>query len=696
MTEEEKVRNHEAGDLRLLGIDVGGTFTDVVFAEGNQIQYAKASTTPRDMHVGVRHAIEKVLADLDGVDYAFHGTTAVINALLERKGAVVGLITTEGFRDVYEIGRGSRSEPFNMFFTRPQTFVPRRLRREVVERVAGDGAVVTPLDEESVLEAGVSLQGQGVESIAVCLLNSYINPEHERQVLEILRENLPHIFVSTSHQLAREWREYERTSTVVMDAFVKPRIHRYINDLEQFLSSVAFHGELQIFQSNGGSTSPRMALDQPLGLVESGPSAGIVGVAALARVLDLEKVVSFDMGGTTAKTSLVEGFKPTTTRPYYVGGRDGFPSLLPVVDILEIGAGGGSIAFIDQGGGLKVGPASAGADPGPVAYGRGGLEPTITDAHVVLGRINPQNFLGGEMPLDIDAPRKAISASLAEPLGMSVEKASQGIIDIANNHMAMMLRRVSLERGHDPREMTLIAIGGAGPLHATDIARVLAIPRVVVPVRPAHFSAFGMLMSDMRLESVRTFARLLDSSALYEITQGVRELEAEIVQTVTREGGEPGRYVLAFTLELCYEGQEHPLEIPFQKRHLATDLIEFLEREFHERHSDFYGFSVPGEPIRILSIRVEAVMMLPKPEITSRSGRTEDRELASPVKRRTTIEGQSLEVPVYDREGIDTGATVRGPAIIEEPASTTLIGARDSAEIDHFGNVIIEVGADAI
>lgn len=682
-------RGQQAG---VVGVDVGGTFTDVVdVSSDGGLRYGKALTSPADMRHGIGAALEETEARLDDVKFLFHGTTTVINALLERRGATVGLITTQGMRDVYELGRGSRSEPFDMLFEPPRPLVPRIRRVEIVERIAGDGSVITPLDEQSVREAAAALASHGVDAIAICLLNSYVSPVHEETVRAILTEEHANWELSVSHELVREWREYERTSTTAMDAYVKPLMRGYLSTLQKFLSDRGLGGQALILQSNGGAITPEMASQQPLRLVESGPAAGIVAARELAERLDLRSVVAFDMGGTTAKAALVEDFTFSTVRPYFVGGREGLPSLLPVVDIVEIGAGGGSIAYLDEAGAMKVGPRSAGADPGPASYGRGGSEPTITDAHVVLGHIHPEHFLGGRMGLDRASAAHAIERAICAPLGMDLHRAAQGILDIADNKMALLLRQVSVQRGKDPRTLALMASGGAGPLHATSIARQLGIRTVVVPSHPAHFSAYGMLLSDVKNELVLTLADVWSGERLETVKAAMAQLTEQMSAAGGFDASDDQEFAWTYLAELCYEGQAHTLRIE-----ISSDLdlagIEATAEEFHRRHAEVHGFAVPSEPIAVLALMVIRTLPLGIDlaglgvAVGSGNG-----DASREQQRDIVLQDVTVSATVIERDDLNVDTLIEGPAVIEEQAATSILGVGDVARVDETGSLIVDV-----
>ncbi|MGA8297450.1 MAG: hydantoinase/oxoprolinase family protein, partial [Acidimicrobiales bacterium] len=537
-----------------IAVDIGGTFTDLIGYEAHtgRFLHAKSLTTPHDLVEGVLACIEKSDADLAAATDVVHGSTIAINTVLEAKGARTGLVVTQGTRDVYAMGRGNRPEAYNLFFRRPRPLVPRALTFEVPERVLASGKVAIPLDEDAVLAACAALRDAGVEAVAVCFLHSYANPEHERLTGAIIRAELPQAYVSLSHEILRHYREYERTSTTVINSYIGPIVSRYVESLEHRLRERGLDGEIWIMQSGGGVMTPSTAARQPVAMMESGPVGGIIAATEVGRELGHTNVIAFDMGGTTAKVSLIRDGTSTITDGYYIGGyAEGHPVLGPVVDVVEVGTGGGSIAWIDEVGALKVGPRSAGAEPGPICYRRGGVDPTITDANVVLGRIRPSAFMGGEMELDVGGALEGIAKHVAEPLGLELLAAAHGIIEVANAKMALAVREVSVAKGHDPRDFVLLASGGAGPLHAIAIARELDIPRVVVPRYPGHFSAVGMLLADERHDLVQTIYARFDrlDPALLEVRY--REMGDSLAQLI----GIDRLRVEAF-LDMRYAGQD--------------------------------------------------------------------------------------------------------------------------------------------
>ncbi|MBI2370085.1 MAG: hydantoinase/oxoprolinase family protein [Deltaproteobacteria bacterium] len=677
-----------------VGVDIGGTFTDLVaLTEDGEVRLGKAPSTPEDLTAGIREALREAKVELSRVDWLLHGSTIAINTVLERRGARTALLTTEGFRDVYEIGRGNRPEAYQLFFKRPAPLVPREWRLEVPERLNSRGEVLRPLDEPAARAALARLRAGGIESVAVCFLHSYANPIHEQVVGALLAESLPGVYVSLSHAILRECREYERTSTTVLNAYVGPVVECYLQRLQAMLAEEQFQGTFLIMQSNGGAMAPGVARRLPVAMMESGPVAGVIGAAELGRALGCANVIALDMGGTTAKASLIEAGAPRIATGYHIGGyAAGQPMLLPVVDIVEVGAGGGSLAWVDAAGGLKVGPVSAGASPGPACYGRGGSEATITDANLVLGRLHPEAFLGGLMPIDPEAAARAITARVGTRFGMTLPEAALGILRIADNHLALAVRAVSVERGRDPRDFALVAMGGAGPLHALAIARELHIPRVIIPPLPGHFSALGMLLAELRHDYVQTFLApdLLEAdvgalNAIFDrmAAEGRAQLEAEGVR---KPEVRLGRW-----LDLRYRGQEATLPIPLDQEQVTPEGRLALRRRFDERHEQQYGHAAPGEPVEVVGLRLQARGSTgPR---TFPETLTMGRRMPSAGARPVWFDAaRPIECPVHWREALEPGAEVRGPAIIQEAASTTLLHPGDVAEVAAGGALVIKVG----
>ncbi|HEY7558214.1 MAG TPA: hydantoinase/oxoprolinase family protein [Candidatus Binatia bacterium] len=676
-----------------IAVDIGGTFTDLVAVDDHdQVYRSKSLTTPDDLARGIDDCLSHVKIDVAEASFFVHGSTVAINAVLERKGAKTGLITTKGFRDVYEIGRGNRPEGYNLFFKRPVPLVPRNLRLEVDERLYATGEVLTPLDEQSTASTIAALKAAAVESLAVCLLHSYANPVHEKRLGELLREQFPQAYVSLSHEILREFREYERTSTTVLNAYVGPLVSRYLVSLERMLGGGGFRGTFRVMQSNGGVMAAETAKKMPVTMMESGPVAGVIAAACLGESLDCRHIISFDMGGTTAKSSLIKDFHPEVTSSYYVGGYvTGYPMMLPVVDIVEVGNGGGSIAWIDAAGGLKVGPQSAGAAPGPACYGKGGIDPTVTDANLIVGRIDPEYFLGSGIRLERDQAAAAVTNAIAGPLGMSLEEAALGILTIANFNMSLSVRAVSVEKGYDPRDCALVPSGGGGALHAMAIARELSVPRVIIPPMPAHFSAFGMLLADLKHDYVRTFVRELAETCGAEIADAFAVLEESAKDTLTEEGSKPEQISLRRFLDMRYRGQEYTLPVPITEDLRRLTDFSAIRTRFDELHQAHYGHSAPKEPVMMVNLRLSALGKSNSRLPLISSSRENDRGQRG--QRAVIFDLKPVETPIFLRSGFKNGDHLDGPAVIEDIGATILLYPADKMQVNEYGHLVIEVGA---
>ncbi|MBI3091785.1 MAG: hydantoinase/oxoprolinase family protein [Candidatus Tectomicrobia bacterium] len=680
-----------------IATDIGGTFTDVAAYDpaSGRLLLGKWSTTPRQLTEGLFTAIGDSGAALREADLLIHGSTLVVNAILEQRGAKTALITTKGFRDIYEIGRINRPESFNLFFRKHVPLIPRYLRFELNERLNAQGEVLIPFDEAEARELARRIVRQGVEAVAVLFLHSYCNPEHEARMKAILEEEAPHLYVSASHELSREYYEYERTSTVAANAYVGPMVRAYLRDLEARGSREGLRGRVMIVQSNGGLVDTTTATTACIGMLESGPAAGVSGANALGRSLGLENLICFDMGGTTAKACVIEGGLPRMASDYFLGGyTSGLAIRIPSMDIHEVGMGGGSIARLEGGRLLHVGPQSAGADPGPVCYGRGGREPTVTDANVILNRLDPRRFLGGAMPLDAAAARRALRERVAHPLGLNVERAAQGIIEIASAGMANAVRAATTQRGLDPRDFTLVAYGGAGPLHVSAVARELHIPRVLVPQAPGHFSALGMLLADLRYDAVRTFLTPLSDGRWAEVEKIYQELAAECVE-VLRRGTTPTESlsVLRFA-DMRYVGQQYTVLVPIPGDLTLAAAQAEVKRRLDAVHEQRFSHSAPAEPAEFVTLRVSVSGAIPRPTLPLLPLGDPEPPAAALRGRRGIVFADSvepLESPVYAREALLAGNCVTGPAVIEEPASTTLLFAGDRAVVNEVGLLLIEV-----
>jgi N-methylhydantoinase A len=676
--------------------DIGGTFTDLVYLDEatGSVGLAKASTTPPDFEQGVVEALAKGGID-PSVDVSsfVHGTTVVINALTERTGALTALITTTGFRDVLEIGRSNRPDLFNLRFEKVKPFVERYMRFEVRERVSYKGEVLVPLERSDVVAAAEAARRAGAECIAICFLHSYANPEHERTCAEIVRATYPEAFVTMSHEITMEWREYERTSTAVLNAYVQRAASSYIRRLRSEVERHGIRDQLFVMQSNGGTTSFTRAEKTPITMLESGPVAGVIGAALIGELIGQPNVIALDIGGTTAKTSLIEHGEVKTTTQYRVDWRPdypGYPVKVPVVDIVEIGAGGGSIAWFDEAGGLSVGPRSAGAVPGPACYPNGGSEPTVTDANLVAGRIDPDYFLGGEISVSLDRARTALER-IAGPLGVDVDDAALGVIRMANASMVNAIKLVSVRRGYDPREFDIVAFGGGGSMHAAALAEQIQIGRVIVPPAPAHFSAWGMLMTDFRADWVQTHvirSDQVDASELEAIWHG---LEVTATDHFGEEGLGPERIRFVRAADMRYKGQEHTVTVPAGAGPLEPDDLRLIEQRLHELHEQQYTFRL-DVPVEFVNFHLTAFGAVAKPELPriepSRNGDGGARKGTRLVD--FDYHGRH-DAGIFERSLLGAGAVVEGPAIVEDPAASTVVFPNQRLTVDEWGSLVIEI-----
>jgi N-methylhydantoinase A len=668
-------------------IDIGGTFTDLVGvneATGDVVR-AKTLSTPSRLADAVFGVIDKASIRADDVAVLVHGSTVAINAFTQGTGAKTALLTTKGFRDVYEMGRKTRIDMYNPFFKQRTPLVPRSRRFEVSERIGADGSVLRALDDEQV-RAVVSELPADTESIAICFLHSYAWPEHERRAAQVALEVAPRLHVTASSDVSRELREYERTSTAVMNAYVGPPVTNYLSELDGGLRERGFDGSLLVMQSNGGMMSLDSALRSPVRTMESGPSAGVIGAARICIELDIGDAIAFDMGGTTAKACVIERGVPDQASQYHVGGRElGFPVQVPFLDIVEVGAGGGSIASIDAGGALRVGPASAGSDPGPACYGLGGDRPTVTDANVLAGRIDDTQFLGGELPLDVGLAEQAVD-SIASKLEIDSREAAMAILRVVNSVMGHAIRAVTVERGRDPRDHALVCYGGAAPLHAVDLAAALEIPRVVIPAGASTFAAFGMLVADVRHDTSATFvSRLseLDGRAAEAVFSDLRATAEELAL----EAGPGATVVFSHSVDARYSGQFHTLRLGVPN---PAGIGEHLKASFDREHERRYGHGAPGEEIEITALRVTASRSMPRVD-----GRGDGvRAPAEPTRSRSVMfESGWADARVWQRADLAPGQQVSGPAVIQEATTATVLRDGDVAWVAKQGHLVIELGA---
>jgi len=683
-----------------IAVDIGGTFTDMAcFDEATgQISFGKALSTHGQLHEGIQNTLDGASIDLTNGYLFLHGSTIVINTLLERNGAKTALLITEGFRDIYEIGRVNRPDAYNLFFSKHVPLVPRSQRHEVSERLRADGSLHKPLDEDRVRALARQLKAENIEAVAVLLLHSYRNPDHERRVKAILQEEIPGAFVCASHELSQEYREFERVSTAVANAYVGPRVSAYLGELENHLEDKGFDGDFYAVQSTGGLFPLEHARRDCVRMLESGPAAGVIGAQAICAQLGLPDAIAFDMGGTTAKAGVISEGRPLTTGSALIGGYEkALPIQIPMMDIFEVGTGGGSMARVELGNSLRVGPRSAGSMPGPVCYGRGGEEPTVTDANLILGRLDEHNFLGGEMPLYLDRARQAMEDKVAMPLGLDATRAADGILRIAVTQMSHAVKAVTTERGLDAGSFTMVVYGGAGPLHASAIAREIGIRHVLIPYAPGYFSAYGMLFSDLRYDYVRSVFRRLDGLSFYEIETIYKEMEDEGRAAIGASQIRPEEIVFERAADMRYFGQEHAVTVDLPHEFFVQLDRAGIKNHFDGVHKIRYGTSAPKEPADIVSLRVTVLGRMNKPprnEVASGQASPDERALRThkPVYFRSV--GAYVSTAVYKREHLKNGNLIQGPALIEEHASTTVVQPGDTVRVDQFGNLQISIGSD--
>lgn len=674
-----------------LAIDIGGTFADFVLLDedSGSVTLEKEPSPKERLTDHIFKGIGRLDVNLTDLDMVIHGSTVVINTILQEVGSRIGLITTEGFRDVLGLGRGNRPEVYNLLYKPPTPLIPRYLRLEVPERLDHKGNVITPLDEEATRRAIERLRAREVEGIAVCFLHAYANPEHERGVRRIAGEIYPEAHVSISSDITGEFREFERTSTVALNTYVMPSVAAYLAGLEERLSLGGFQGGLNIIQSTGGLTTSEEARRMPIRTLESGPAGGVIGAVALGKQLDEPNLIATDVGGTSFDVALILDGRPFEKSETYVNKR---PVLQPTIDITSVGAGGGSIAWLDDSGGFRVGPLSAEADPGPVCFGKGGTEPTVTDAHLVLGRINPRNFLGRRMELDVAGAKAAIQGRIADPLGLSLEEAAHGITHLADTNMIHAIRRVTIERGHDPRDFTLLGYGGGGGLFAASLAREMEIGKTIIPVNPAVFSAWGILNSDFREDVVRTTVMPTAALSVEELLEMFGDLADVAADKLAASGltAERARFVRA--LDMRYEGQEHTVKVPLPSAHdFQAGGMPLLQSLFDQLHERMYAHASPGTPTELVNLRLSAIVESGKPSILEIPRGTGDGGEALRSDRRVYFrdERDFVACPVYDRERLGAGDAFRGPAIVEEWNTTTIVHPGQRLGVDDYGNLII-------
>ncbi len=681
-----------------IAADIGGTFTDVAaFDETTgKLLLGKTLTTPARLVDGIVEGVQKAGADFADAGVFLHGSTVAINTLLERTGARAALVTTEGFRDVYEIGRVNRPDAYNLFFKKHDPLIERALRFEVKERVLADGTVRIPLEDDDVLRLGAELKRLEIDAVAIMFLHCYRNPEHEARAKRLLEQRYPDMFVSASHELSQEYREFERCSTVVANAYIGPRVRSYLSEMEEQLTACGFEGSLLIVQSTGGLYEADQARSHCVRMLESGPAAGVIGTRTLCHQLGIENAIAFDMGGTTAKAGVIYKGEALTTGAALIGGYErALPIQIAMMDIFEVSAGGGSIARVDETGALRVGPQSAGADPGPACYGLGGTEPTVTDANLALGRLGADRFLGGEMKLDQGAAETALRTRIGQPLNKTMIDAAHGILQIAVTAMSYAVKGVSTERGLDAGDFVLFAYGGAGPLHATAVARELGIRNVIIPRAPGVFSSFGMLFSDLRYDFVRTRLMRLDTAPLEDITGVYATMENEGRAAIAQTSAKQAEVEIRRAADMRYVGQEHAVTVDIPLEVFERGDRAVIKRLFDDTHDLRYGTCAPEEPAEIVSLRstVSGIMVKPPIEgVTAGTAETPASAFSGSRKVFFAEAGGMIDTPTYARAELLAGNRIAGPALIEEHASTTVLVPGDALQVDHLGNLRITVG----
>ena len=689
--------------MKLVGVDVGGTFTDIIFAdtETGRTEVNKVPTTPDDPSDGVSAAVRDLCNRFDvspgDIDHLLHGTTIATNAILQHDGARTGMITTKNYRDILHIGRHQRPEHYSIMQEVPwqdRSLVRRQHRLTVAERIAPPtGDILQPLDENELRSAVTRLQNAGIESIAVCFLFSYLNPEHENRAREIIEQEYPECFVTTSSSVSPQFREFERFTTASMNAFIGPKVRDYVSHLADRIGDEGINADLHVMSSNGGVATAKMVSERPVMTLLSGPAAGVLGGAWTGELSDRSKLITFDMGGTSADIGIVSDgtFAQASARDTWIAG---YPLLVSMIDIHTIGAGGGSIAYADSGGGFRVGPRSAGAAPGPAAYGRGGQQPTVTDANVVLGRLNSSYFLGGEMPLDEDASHKVI-ATLASALSLDTAATAEGILTIVTANMANAIRSRTVQKGIDPRDFSLVAFGGAGPLHAVDVALALDMSEVIIPPYPGITSAVGLLTTDLRYDTIRTEFQVSENMDLARLNDDLADMEKELTTQFLADGLDHADISFLRSGDLRYVGQGYELRVNIPSGLLDEERTAEVFNQFHEQHRAEYGHDFPDSPIEIVNARVTGIGQMPKigrPQVNSGQAKNTDSITSAPCMFRANGSLESFDTAFYQRELLPIEEPIEGPAIILQRDSTTVVPPGNTFTADAANNIIIRIG----
>ncbi|WP_158735925.1 hydantoinase/oxoprolinase family protein [Alteribacillus sp. YIM 98480] len=679
-----------------LGVDVGGTFTDLCLfdEEEKKNMVLKLPSTPQDPSKAIIEGIKNILSinkvNPNKVNYLVHGTTVGTNAAIERKGAKTALITTEGFRDLLELARQTRPSIYDLYKDKPEPIVKRNLRKEVTERLRFDGTVEKSLNKEQVSDVLEEMLKDDIEAVSVCFMHSYLNPAHEKEVKQIIQEILPDVYVSVSSEVLPEYREYERLMTTTLNSYLGPVVSKYVNNFAENIKEIGIETKPYINQSNSGVMSIEVTKNNPVRTALSGPSAGVAGAAYIAKLAGFEDIITFDMGGTSTDVSLMQHSIPKVATGKSVAG---FPVQVPMTDVHAVGAGGGSIAWIDNGGVLKVGPHSAGASPGPAAYDKGGTEPTVTDANVFLKRLNPEYILEGSMPINYAAANEVIEDKLSVQTGLSVIDAAKGILKIVNSNMMRAIRVVSVEQGHDPREFTLVAFGGAGALHAAHVAKELGIKKVLVPDSPGILCAVGLLASDLRMDFVKTERLKAAPQNLSLIDEKLNELITEAKEWLLEEGVPMEQQMIDCKIDIRYVGQNYELSIPIKGALKTEENLKVLQQAFHSEHEKAYGYANEREEVECINYRVIGRGATSKINLRSHEAGSTDASHAVLGVRNVYFDEVDafINTKVYQRKKLKPNNIIEGPAIVEQMDSTTVIPPHSKAQVDLYKNIIINL-----
>lgn len=678
----------------MIGVDVGGTFTDfsVFNQETGELFNYKDSSTPADpsraIVKGVQDVLEIKKAAPEEVSYLAHGTTVGTNALIEKKGCRLGLITTKGFKDLMEIGTQRRPSLYNLQAQKPYPLVPSGLNCTVTERIRYDGSVETPLDENETREVVRYLKAQGVTAIAVCTLFSFINPVHEERIEEIIHEEFPEAYVTISSKLAPEFREFSRMSTTVMNSYLGPVMEKYVNNFRDSIAKLGIQVEPYVTQSNGSIISIKETIDCPIKTALSGPSAGVIAAAYIGKQCEADKIITFDMGGTSADISLIENYTPQVSNERYV---EGYPARIPMINIITIGAGGGSIAKIDEGGALKVGPKSAGATPGPACYMRGGENPCVTDANIVLGKLNQKKILGGRMYVDIELAKNAVKTKICDKSNLDMKRAANGIITVVNSNMVRAIRSVSVEKGYDVREFSLMAFGGAGPLHACEVAKELGMKEVLIPPHPGTLCSLGLLLADTKFDLSRTKIMNGEAGNLDDINEQFDNMVEQGTGLLDKEGVPADRRYFEFAVDMRYQRQNFEISIPVPAGKMTEETLKKALADFHAEHKRSYGYCKEDAIVQFVSYRVSAIGVIDKPDLKAVELHPEA-PIPEPIEVRQVLFQNSdeyVETPVYLRDKFVPGQSIPGPCICEQMDTTLVVPKGWVIHVDGYHNLKI-------